>query len=570
MYTFRLNLRTKAIYDDMLALYNKQFNTKFTIELIIPYAVTHFIDHGNASYLKHYNLIKSYFDQSFILEKVLYKQLIKKFINNDITLQDILNTALNLYIVQFKADFIKKAIDINKSLIILSHFHLIQNNYKINIASNNTKFIMTNCPVCGDKGFYINLNNLSIGCYKKRCPTKSNHINDLIGLIEFISKNKYTEIIDIIYDITIKNYSKYISNIETLQERKSVNSDREEFLKYKLFLLQSYLKDESINNNSEAIENKIQSIQEELQKIETDKKEEKKKQIIRNYIMIRNGSQKYDYLINKGFSPDVLKELGVFLLGNDVTKDIQTNDFRYRICYPIYSDKNELVGIQGRSIIDDSNSRSSFLRNDSFFRKYWDSVSKKVEIERLQDTNSFNQLTPEDLFNIHMWDKINSKILNTSGFNKSEYLYLLHKYTKNKIRKEIRIIITEGIKDAIRLYGCDLNLTVVVSSMGCNLSNEQIKLLKYYYPNREIILAYDRDIAGVEGNIKAYFKLLKAGFDKINFVEYREGIKDFGDINNLNIQDTVVSILEKKESYNKYLVNMLKSGLLIDQSILSC
>ncbi len=58
MFTFRLNLKTKKIYDDMLKLYNEHFNTKFTIASILPYAVEHFLNHGNTNYLKHYNLIK--------------------------------------------------------------------------------------------------------------------------------------------------------------------------------------------------------------------------------------------------------------------------------------------------------------------------------------------------------------------------------------------------------------------------------------------------------------------------------------------------------------------------------
>lgn len=107
MFTFRLNLKTKEVYEDILKLYNEHFNTKFTITSILPYAVDHFIKHGNTNYLKHYNLVKNYYDQEFMLEKGLNIH-IKRLINNDITLQDILNFALNLYIVPFKAELIKK------------------------------------------------------------------------------------------------------------------------------------------------------------------------------------------------------------------------------------------------------------------------------------------------------------------------------------------------------------------------------------------------------------------------------------------------------------------------------
>jgi len=33
----------------------------------------------------------------------------------------------------------------------------------------------------------------------------------------------------------------------------------------------------------------------------------------------------------------------------------------------------------------------------------------------------------------------------------------------------------------------------------------------------------------VEGNIKAYYKLTDAGFNKISFIQYPNGTKDFGD-----------------------------------------
>ncbi len=77
-----------------------------------------------------------------------------------------------------------------------------------------------------------------------------------------------------------------------------------------------------------------------------------------------------------------------------------------------------------------------------------------------------------------MWKKVNKKILNSYGFNKSEHLYLLNKYVEKNYKEVIRVIIVEGLKDAVKLYSYNLNSTAVVSSMGCSLSDEQAELLK--------------------------------------------------------------------------------------------
>jgi hypothetical protein len=573
MFTFRLNLKTKEIYDDMLKLYNEHFNTKFTIASILPYAVDHFINHGNTNYLKHYNLIKNYYDQEFMLEKELYAQA-KKLQNNDITLQDILNFALNLYIVPFKAEFIKKSVNLNRMLLILNHFRFITNGYKIKPTSKSnseyqTEFIITYCPLCGHDSFYVNPDNMQVGCYKNKCMVNTSSNLDVIGLIQITHKQRYPDIINTIFDVAIKNYKDNLPEIEKLQAGIVRSSGRKKNIKNRIEELEKLIQASQNEETTADLNREISELKKELDEILKRENEEKKIICIKNHILIRNGIKKYDYLLEKGFREDILEELDIFYLGENVTKDYQTNSMRYRICFPIYAADGELAGIQARSIIDDNSNRSEFLKEDYLFKVYWGAVHKISLYERYSDAMLYPEPTLEDRHNAQMWKKINKKILNSCGFNKSEHLYLLNRYVEKNYKKVTRVVIVEGLKDAIKLYSYNLNSTAVVSSMGCSLSDEQVELLKKYFPDAEIILGYDQDYSGVEGNIKAYHKLTDAGFNKISFIQYPNGTKDFGDFTgDKDTRAHIVDVLKNRKPYNIYIMNMIKSELLLNRQLL--
>lgn len=573
MFTFRLNLKTKEIYDDMLKLYNEHFNTKFTIASILPYAVDHFIKHGNTNYLKHYNLVKNYYDQEFMLEKELYIQ-VKKLQNNDITLQDILNFALNLYIVPFKAKFIKETINLNRMLLILNHFGFITNGYKIKPTSKKnsgyeTEFIITYCPLCGHDSFYVNPDNMQVGCYKNKCMANLSNKLDVIGLIQITHKQRYPDIINTIFDVAIKNYKDNVPEIEKLQIGIIRNSGRKKGIKKRIKELEKLIETYQNEEITADLNKEISELKKELDEIIKRENEEEKIISIKNHIIMRNGIKKYDYLLKKGFKKETLEELDIFYLGENVTKDYQTNSMRYRICFPIFSADGKLAGIQARSIIDDDSSRSEFLKEDCLFKTYWEAVKKISLYERYSDAKLYPEPTLEDRHNAQMWKKVNKKILNSYGFNKSEHLYLLNKYVEKNYKEVIRVIIVEGLKDAVKLYSYNLNSTAVVSSMGCSLSDEQAELLKKYFSGAEIILGYDQDYSGVEGNIKAYHKLADAGFNKISFIQYPNRTKDFGDFTgDKDTRAHIVDVLKNRKPYNIYFMNMIKSGLLLDKKLL--
>jgi len=301
---------------------------------------------------------------------------------------------------------------------------------------------------------------------------------DVIGLIQITHKQRYPDIISTIFDVAIKNYKDNVPEIEKLQIGIIRNSGRKKGIKKRIKELEKLIETYQNEEITADLNKEISELKKELDEIIKRENEEEKIISIKNHIIMRNGIKKYDYLLKKGFKKETLEELDIFYLGENVTKDYQTNSMRYRICFPIFSADGKLAGIQARSIIDDDSSRSEFLKEDCLFKVYWESVNKISLYKRYSDVRLYPEPTLEDRHNAQMWKKINKKILNSCGFNKSEHLYLLNKYVEKNHREVTRVVIVEGLKDAVKLYSYNLNSTAVVSSMGCSLSDEQIELLK--------------------------------------------------------------------------------------------
>lgn len=570
MFTFRLNTTTEKIYSDMLPLYNSCFNTKFTIENILPYAVDHFIKHGKSIYVKHYNLINNYVNQDFLLDRDLYNGL-KKFIKNDITLQDLLNFALNLYVIPFKADFIKEVIDNNRMLIILNHYKILHDGFKIKESTktaegHDTEFIITACPLCGHDSFYVNPSTLEVGCFRKdNCSLHNFKINDIISVIAYTEKLKYPTIISNMYDLIIKDFKNNSAILSTLEPSFIKCTNLKNKINNRASEIESKISQSEDVKKIENYKTELQELNKQLEKIYANEKEEEKRVSLKNNILLNNGKGEYDYLIEKGFSPKLLEDLGIFYINKDITKDYQTNSFRYRLCYPIYNACGTLVGVQGRSVFDDNSKRREFLKNDLLFKDYYESSNKKSL--NLMYGSSLYDLTKEDNIRIRIWNNINNKIINSSGFHKSEHLYLLNKYI-NKPTQIIRVIVVEGLKDAIMLHAYNLNATAIVSTMGSNISDKQVNLLKEYFPSAEIMLGFDNDLAGADGNINAYRKLTKVGFSNITFIIYPKEITDFGSIGiDSNTRNCIVAILESRINFKTY-VSYLQNSNLINEKLL--
>ena len=105
---------------------------------------------------------------------------------------------------------------------------------------------------------------------------------------------------------------------------------------------------------------------------------------------------------------------------------------------------------------------------------------------------------------------------NTPGLPKSKVLFNLH-----RVKNSDKVYVVESSFDAIRLDQCGMP---AVATLGANVSNTQIDLLKKYFNN--IILLADNDEAG--GNMKE--RLIEKLGSRLSVIKINEQYKDIGDM----------------------------------------
>lgn len=125
---------------------------------------------------------------------------------------------------------------------------------------------------------------------------------------------------------------------------------------------------------------------------------------------------------------------------------------------------------------------------------------------------------------------------NTPGLPKSKVLFNLH-----RIKTSNKVYVVESSFDAIRLDQCGFP---AVATLGANVSNIQVELLKKYFNNIYIIA--DNDEAG--GNMKD--RLLEKLGSRVTVVQLNKKYKDIGDM-----PDDEINKLEV--SFDKSIASML-------------
>ncbi|MDH3004386.1 MAG: DNA primase [Candidatus Shikimatogenerans sp. JK-2022] len=149
-------------------------------------------------------------------------------------------------------------------------------------------------------------------------------------------------------------------------------------------------------------------------------------------------------------------------------------------------------------------------------------------------------------------------------FNKSNCLYGLYE-NKFEILKEKFCYIVEGYIDLLSLY--QIKIKNVVSTLGTNISNYQIKLIKKFTKN--IILLYDGDKTGINGAFKNLNIFLINNIN-INFFYFKNNM----DPNSYILKNKIIDkYYFKKKSldfldfkikiFNKYLIYPYKKWLFI-------
>jgi DNA primase len=125
---------------------------------------------------------------------------------------------------------------------------------------------------------------------------------------------------------------------------------------------------------------------------------------------------------------------------------------------------------------------------------------------------------------------------NTPGLPKSKLLFNLH-----RVKTADRVYVVESSFDAIRLDQVGMP---AVATLGANVSNIQIDLLKKYFNNIYVIA--DNDEAG--GNMKD--KIIEKLGSRVNVVQLEKQYKDIGDMLDEDIKNIDMS-------FDKTIMSML-------------
>ena len=173
--------------------------------------------------------------------------------------------------------------------------------------------------------------------------------------------------------------------------------------------------------------------------------------------------QIYKYIKEKGYSDEILKESGLFVIKEEGSRDYFWN----RVMFPIMDVRNKVVGFGGRVMGDGE-------------PKYLNS--------------------PE-----------------TICFNKSQTLYGLNIAKKSRGRE---IILVEGYMDVISLH--QSGFTNAVAGLGTALTDGNVSILRRYADT--VILSYDSDLAGKNAALRAITKLRSAGLSikVVNLRPYKD------------------------------------------------
>jgi DNA primase len=107
--------------------------------------------------------------------------------------------------------------------------------------------------------------------------------------------------------------------------------------------------------------------------------------------------------------------------------------------------------------------------------------------------------------------------------------------------------------DAIAYYRA--GFTNVVATMGVNLSEEHINLIKSIPTLQTVILSFDNDDAGTNANITNGKKLLEHKIDVYVVGEYDKKIKDVDELLGKEGKEGLVNIINTRRDYISFLIN---------------
>ena len=149
------------------------------------------------------------------------------------------------------------------------------------------------------------------------------------------------------------------------------------------------------------------------------------------------------------------------------------------------------------------------------------------------------------------------KTINTYGFRKSDHLYLLYKHV-DKVDSIRQLVITEGPKDAIRIFQQRIPNTAVVAAFGNTLSANQIGLIMEVFLKTTMIIMGWTVIQQDIGELTSASCLHAAGYDvKFALLPKDDGYyNDWGDI--IEKQEIIADAINNSVTEKIYKVEMEK------------
>ncbi|MBK2000468.1 DNA primase, partial [Campylobacter sp. 2018MI35] len=202
--------------------------------------------------------------------------------------------------------------------------------------------------------------------------------------------------------------------------------------------------------------------------------------------------------------------LTVGVLKKDEKGEIYAS-FIWRITFPIYDQKNTLVGFGGRTI------------NPNVMAKYVNS--------------------PQNIF-----------------FDKSRIFYAFH-LAKDAINAKKEMIICEGYMDAIAFHKAGFNNAVAV--LGTALTEHHLPLIRRY--EAKVILCFDNDEAGLKAATRSAFLLSTHKID--GKVALLEGGKDPAELVANNQNAKLYNILEKGMELGEFYIRRIIADFTLDSAL---
>lgn len=243
-----------------------------------------------------------------------------------------------------------------------------------------------------------------------------------------------------------------------------------------------------------------------------------------NNLSTKEGNDAREYLSNRDFKEDVIKEFGIGLSLNNKLSSMLLKKYDKDILI-----RSGICNESGGNIFDAFTERIMF--------PLWDIDGNVVgfsgRIYKTKDSSKY----------------VNSK--ESDIFKKGKLIYNYHR-VKEEVRKKKFVLVVEGFMDVIALY--KVGIKNVVAMMGTAVTNEQANLLKRLSTN--IFLCFDGDSAGNMATMSCANELTKVGItpkvirlpENLDPDEY---IKKYGSDNFNDYLDNPKSLIDYKMDYYK-------------------